>query len=42
MPSVTIIVSAGSGWSTAWSLGWKVKWNNVEVERVTRRYGICG
>jgi hypothetical protein len=29
MPSVTIIVSAGSGWSTMLSFGWKEKRNNL-------------
>jgi hypothetical protein len=42
MPSVTIIVSAGSGCSTEQSFGWKEKKNNLEVERITVRYGICG
>jgi hypothetical protein len=37
MPSVTNIVSAGSGWS----FGWKAK-KNLEVERITGIYGKCG
>jgi hypothetical protein len=40
MPSVTIVIFAGPGWSTMQSFGWKEKRNNLEVERITGRYGI--
>jgi hypothetical protein len=33
MPSVTITVCAGSGWSSAYSFGWNEKKRNLEVER---------
>jgi hypothetical protein len=41
MPSVTIIVSAGSEWSSMQSFEWKEKRNNLDVKRITEKYGIC-
>jgi hypothetical protein len=41
MPSVTNVVSAGSGWRTTYSLGWEEKRINLQAKRIIGRYGIC-